>query len=45
MPSAIREIIAEYEKQGKYLSILHEAACDNYLTLNACGKQMLLELS
>ena len=25
------EIVAKYEKRGKYLSILHEATCDNYL--------------
>ena len=24
------EITAKYEKQGKYLPILHEATCDNY---------------
>ena len=24
------EIIAKYEKGGKYLPILHEATCDNY---------------
>ena len=24
------EITAKHEKQGKYLSILHEASCDNY---------------
>ena len=24
------EIIAKYEKRGKYLTILHEATCDNY---------------
>ena len=24
------EIIAKYEKLGKYLSILQEATCDNY---------------
>ena len=24
------EITAKYEKRGKYLTILHEATCDNY---------------
>ena len=24
------EIIAKYQKRGKYLPIMHEATCDNY---------------
>ena len=27
------EITAKYEKRGKYFPILHEATCDNYLSL------------
>ena len=28
--SYIWQITAKYEKQGKYLPILHEETCDNY---------------
>ena len=31
---AIRqEIIAKYEKRGKYMPILHKATCDNYFSV------------
>ena len=38
-------ITAKYEKRGKYLSILHEAMCDHYFTLNAWLNKMYQELS
>ena len=31
-------IIAEYEKQGKYLPILHEKICDNYFIVKCLLK-------
>ena len=32
------EIIAKYEKRGKYLPILHEATCDNYFIVKCLLK-------
>ena len=32
------EIIAKYEKRGKYLPILHEATCDNYFIVKCLFK-------
>ena len=32
------EIVAKYEKRGKYLSIWHEATCDNYLIIKCLLK-------
>ena len=32
------DIIAKYEKRGKYLPILHEATCDNYLIVKCLLK-------
>ena len=31
----VSEIIAKYEKRGKYLPILHEAMCDNYFIVKS----------
>ena len=31
-------ITAKYEKRGKYLSILHEATCDNYFIVKCLSK-------
>ena len=31
--SKYKKVIAKYEKQGKYLPILHEAMCDNYFVV------------
>ena len=31
-------IKAKYEKRGKYLPILHEAACDNYFIVKCLSK-------
>ena len=39
MPSA-SEIIAKYEKQGKYLAILHGQRAITALSLNACWNGM-----
>ena len=36
------EIIAKYEKQGKYLPILHETKCDNYFIAKCLLKSNLL---
>ena len=40
------EIIAKYEKQGKYLPILHEATCNNYFIVKGllCSNQIKQEL-
>ena len=32
------QIIAKYEKRGKYLPILHKATCDNYFTVKCLFK-------
>ena len=32
------KIIAKYEKQVKYLPILHEATCDNYFIIKCLPK-------
>ena len=32
------KIIAKYERQGKYLSILHEAMCNNYFIVKCLLK-------
>ena len=32
------EITGKYEKQGKYLPILHEATCDNYFIVKCLFK-------
>ena len=37
MPSA-SEIITKYEKQGKYLAILHGATCGNYFVVKCLLK-------
>ena len=29
----LQQIIAKYEKRGKYMLILHEATCDNYFVV------------
>ena len=31
-------LIAKYEKQGKYLPILHEVTCNNYFIVNCLFK-------
>ena len=36
------EIIAKYEKQGKYLPILHKTKCDNYFIAKCFLKSNLL---
>ena len=48
--SYIWQITAKYEKQGKYLPILHEETCDNYfivkwiLVQTKYGKSFLIYL-
>ena len=37
---SLSEIIAKYEKQGKYLPILHGATCDNYFIVKCLLKSI-----
>ena len=43
--SLASEIIAKYEKRGKYFPILHEATCDNYVFVKYMSKSNMQELS
>ena len=38
------EIIAKNEKRGKYLSILHEATCDNYFIIKCLLKSNVVRV-